>query len=95
MRAIALLTLLAGCALPPPSAHQQEVIRVLCASDALAQPIIVPVAIAAAPVAGGAAPTVIATANADERMAHPAVVAACARFGKKPVGTVLEASPAR
>ena len=79
------LSWLIGCA--APTAQQQRIVDVLCGTDAALQPIIVPVAVAvAAPTPAGA--PVLAAAGLDTVLVHPAVVAACAVYGTKPVAVV-------
>lgn len=67
------LTALSAC-----DAAQVRAIQVACKVDAVAQPI----AVALAPLAGQ---DVAAIANADQKLLHPAVVAACAGVGGIPV----------
>jgi hypothetical protein len=77
-----------GCT-GPPTAQGQQVIDVLCKTDAKAQPIVVPVIIMAAPVvAGPAAPAIALAAAIDDALIHPAVVRACADYSSKPVAVV-------
>ncbi|HXI77942.1 MAG TPA: hypothetical protein VNH21_12440 [Steroidobacteraceae bacterium] len=79
------LSWLVGCA--APTAQQQRIVDVICGTDAALQPIIVPVAVAvAAPTPAGA--PVAAAAGLDTALVHPAVVAACAVYGTRPVAVV-------
>ncbi len=75
---------LVGCA-TAPSPREQIVIDVVCRSDALAQPVIVPVVLLIAPATGPAAPAVAVGVAVDTALVHPAVVAACARYGSRPI----------
>lgn len=69
---------IAGCAADgTPNAKAQQVIDVACNTDALVQPVMVPVVVASAP---GTAPA----AATDTLLVHPAVVAACAQYHSKP-----------
>lgn len=83
MVAAAIVVLTVRCT-SPPTATQQHVIDVLCAGDAMAQPVVVPIVVAVAP--GGAIAGVVDTA-----LVHPAVVKACAKYGSKPAEVVPEA----
>ena len=86
--------LLPGCtSTGAPTPQAQKVINVLCKGDATAQPIVVQVATIAAPATGAAAPAVAVGAALDQVLVHPAVVAACARYGTQPA-TVVPAVPA-
>ncbi len=82
-----------GCAGASPSPREQMVIDVVCHGDALAQPIIVPVVLLIAPATGAAAPAVAVGVAVDTALVHPAVVAACARYGSKPVGMIPISGP--
>ncbi len=83
---------LVGCA-TAPSPRVQVVIDVLCLGDALAQPVIIPVVLLIAPATGAAAPAVAVGVAVDTALVHPAVVAACARYGSKPVGMIPISGP--
>lgn len=94
--ALVVALLLAGCTSSGTMTPQaQQIFDVTCAKDAALQPIVVPVAVAVtstvAPIA--AAPAVLA-AQVDQILVHPAVVAACAQYGGKPVTAVPAAQPA-
>jgi hypothetical protein len=83
---------LSGCATPPAntmSPQVQKVFDVTCGVDAHLQPIVVPVAVAvAAPTPAGL--PVAAGAALDTALLHPAIVAACAVYGTKPVAVALD-----
>ena len=72
------LALFGGCA-APPTAQQQQVLRVLCQVDGA----IVPVA---QPVVATLGPSGATAVALDAALVHPAVVAACAQLGGVPAG---------
>ena len=69
------------------AAQQQQVVRVLCMHDAILQPVAVVIAASTGPQGAAAAQT-------DALLVHPAVVAACAAYGAKPLVATPVADPA-
>lgn len=87
------LSLITGCQAPDPvtgasapSQTSQQVIDVMCTSDALLVPVVVPVILATQPTA---APAVAL----DTVLVHPAVVAACAAYARRPAAITPPAPP--
>lgn len=91
--ALLALSFLVGCQAPDPvtgvsapSQSSQQVIDVMCTSDALLVPVVVPVILAAQPTAAPAAAL-------DTVLVHPAVVAACAAYARRPAAITPPAAP--